>query len=132
MPPGASTEIHCLMRSQQGQRRTEAYTAAQHRSVHIYRAALRARGCLVAFHGQERCEAHARGAEGADALDAGGSHFSWEASDHQLLIVDIQGVGDFYTDPQAGRRPRGCCFCFCFCCFCCCCFCCCICFFFFC
>ena len=33
------------------------------------------------------------------------SHFSWEASDHQLLIVDIQGVGDFYTDPQA-RRDR--------------------------
>jgi len=28
------------------------------------------------------------------------SHFSWEASDHTLLICDIQGVGDLYTDPQ--------------------------------
>ncbi len=28
------------------------------------------------------------------------SHFSYEASDHQLIIVDIQGVGDIYTDPQ--------------------------------
>ena len=36
----------------------------------------------------------------------GDSHFSWEASDHQLLIVDIQGVGDFYTDPQVARRSR--------------------------
>mmetsp|Transcript_528 Transcript_528/g.767 ORF Transcript_528/g.767 Transcript_528/m.767 type:complete len:377 (+) Transcript_528:2-1132(+) len=28
------------------------------------------------------------------------SHFSWEASDHTLLVCDIQGVGDLYTDPQ--------------------------------
>eukprot|EP00468_Gymnochlora_sp_CCMP2014_P001509 CAMPEP_0167741652 /NCGR_PEP_ID=MMETSP0110_2-20121227/978_1 /TAXON_ID=629695 /ORGANISM="Gymnochlora sp., Strain CCMP2014" /LENGTH=253 /DNA_ID=CAMNT_0007625733 /DNA_START=368 /DNA_END=1129 /DNA_ORIENTATION=- len=28
------------------------------------------------------------------------SHFSYEASDHTLLICDIQGVGDLYTDPQ--------------------------------
>lgn len=28
------------------------------------------------------------------------SHFSWEASDHTLLVCDIQGVGDCYTDPQ--------------------------------
>ena len=28
------------------------------------------------------------------------SHFTWEASRHQLLICDIQGVADMYTDPQ--------------------------------
>eukprot|EP01132_Coremiostelium_polycephalum_P001491 gene1491-1880_t len=28
------------------------------------------------------------------------SHFSFEHSNHELLIVDIQGVNDFYTDPQ--------------------------------
>lgn len=28
------------------------------------------------------------------------SHFSYEASSRQLIIVDIQGVGDYYTDPQ--------------------------------
>jgi len=28
------------------------------------------------------------------------SHFTWEASNHQLLICDIQGVADKYTDPQ--------------------------------
>ncbi|EGC29009.1 myosin heavy chain kinase C [Dictyostelium purpureum] len=28
------------------------------------------------------------------------SHFSYELSNHELLIVDIQGVNDFYTDPQ--------------------------------
>jgi len=28
------------------------------------------------------------------------SHFTFEASQHQLLICDIQGVGDIYTDPQ--------------------------------
>jgi len=28
------------------------------------------------------------------------SHFTWEASKHQLLICDIQGVADMYTDPQ--------------------------------
>jgi hypothetical protein len=28
------------------------------------------------------------------------SHFTWEASNHQLLICDIQGVADMYTDPQ--------------------------------
>eukprot|EP01105_Mastigella_eilhardi_P016939 TRINITY_DN3889_c0_g1_i1.p1 TRINITY_DN3889_c0_g1~~TRINITY_DN3889_c0_g1_i1.p1 ORF type:complete len:356 (-),score=65.46 TRINITY_DN3889_c0_g1_i1:255-1322(-) len=28
------------------------------------------------------------------------SHFTYEASNHQLLICDIQGVGDVYTDPQ--------------------------------
>ncbi|GAB5359294.1 hypothetical protein AAMO2058_000531900 [Amorphochlora amoebiformis] len=28
------------------------------------------------------------------------SHFSWEASGHTLLVCDIQGVGDLYTDPQ--------------------------------
>lgn len=28
------------------------------------------------------------------------SHFSFERSGHELIIVDIQGVGDLYTDPQ--------------------------------
>ncbi|KAK8813192.1 hypothetical protein WA158_002784 [Blastocystis sp. Blastoise] len=28
------------------------------------------------------------------------SHFTYEASGHTLIIVDIQGVGDIYTDPQ--------------------------------
>ncbi|CAK4083630.1 unnamed protein product [Aphanomyces euteiches] len=28
------------------------------------------------------------------------SHFTYEASHHELLAVDIQGVGDLYTDPQ--------------------------------
>ncbi|XP_037610688.1 eukaryotic elongation factor 2 kinase isoform X5 [Sebastes umbrosus] len=28
------------------------------------------------------------------------SHFSFERSGHQLIVVDIQGVGDIYTDPQ--------------------------------
>jgi elongation factor 2 kinase len=28
------------------------------------------------------------------------SHFTYEASSHEVLAVDIQGVGDKYTDPQ--------------------------------
>lgn len=28
------------------------------------------------------------------------SHFTYEVSAHTLLVVDIQGVGDLYTDPQ--------------------------------
>ena len=28
------------------------------------------------------------------------SHFSYVASEGQLIIVDLQGVGDLYTDPQ--------------------------------
>jgi elongation factor 2 kinase len=28
------------------------------------------------------------------------SHFSYEFSDHKILICDIQGVNDLYTDPQ--------------------------------
>ncbi|KAK3089352.1 hypothetical protein FSP39_002962 [Pinctada imbricata] len=28
------------------------------------------------------------------------SHFTFERSGHQLIIVDVQGVGDLYTDPQ--------------------------------
>ncbi|EKX49331.1 hypothetical protein GUITHDRAFT_151508 [Guillardia theta CCMP2712] len=28
------------------------------------------------------------------------SHFTWEASNHSLLVCDIQGVEDLYTDPQ--------------------------------
>jgi len=43
------------------------------------------------------------------------SHFSYEVSNHQLLICDIQGVADLYTDPQIhtvagddkGDRPFG-------------------------
>ncbi|RLN06895.1 hypothetical protein BBJ28_00001992 [Nothophytophthora sp. Chile5] len=32
------------------------------------------------------------------------SHFSYEASGQQILVVDIQGVGDHYTDPQIHTR----------------------------
>jgi hypothetical protein len=28
------------------------------------------------------------------------SHFSYEFTEHKLMIVDVQGVGDAYTDPQ--------------------------------
>lgn len=28
------------------------------------------------------------------------SHFSYEFTSHKMMIVDMQGVGDFYTDPQ--------------------------------
>ncbi|KAK6058434.1 MHCK/EF2 kinase domain protein [Cooperia oncophora] len=28
------------------------------------------------------------------------SHFTFERSGHQMIVVDIQGVGDLYTDPQ--------------------------------
>jgi elongation factor 2 kinase len=28
------------------------------------------------------------------------SHFTWEASGKKLIVVDIQGVDDYYTDPQ--------------------------------
>lgn len=28
------------------------------------------------------------------------SHFTFECSHHRLIVVDIQGVGDLYTDPQ--------------------------------
>ncbi|XP_023331377.1 eukaryotic elongation factor 2 kinase isoform X3 [Eurytemora carolleeae] len=28
------------------------------------------------------------------------SHFTFERSGHQLMVVDVQGVGDLYTDPQ--------------------------------
>ncbi|XP_003744969.1 eukaryotic elongation factor 2 kinase [Galendromus occidentalis] len=28
------------------------------------------------------------------------SHFTFEKSAHQMIVVDIQGVGDLYTDPQ--------------------------------
>jgi len=33
------------------------------------------------------------------------SHFSFERSGHGLIVVDIQGVGDLYTDPQVRRAP---------------------------
>lgn len=32
------------------------------------------------------------------------SHFTYEASGEQILVVDIQGVGDHYTDPQIHTR----------------------------
>ncbi|XP_070580625.1 LOW QUALITY PROTEIN: eukaryotic elongation factor 2 kinase-like [Ptychodera flava] len=32
------------------------------------------------------------------------SHFTFERSSHQLIVVDIQGVGDLYTDPQIHTR----------------------------
>jgi elongation factor 2 kinase len=28
------------------------------------------------------------------------SHFTFECSNHELIVVDVQGVGDLYTDPQ--------------------------------
>ncbi|XP_005092965.1 eukaryotic elongation factor 2 kinase [Aplysia californica] len=28
------------------------------------------------------------------------SHFTFERSGHQMIVVDVQGVGDLYTDPQ--------------------------------
>ena len=28
------------------------------------------------------------------------SHFTWEASGNKLLVCDLQGVGDCWTDPQ--------------------------------
>ncbi|CAN7976489.1 unnamed protein product, partial [Ixodes persulcatus] len=38
------------------------------------------------------------------------SHFTFERSGHELLVVDVQGVGDLYTDPQihtAGGQDYG-------------------------
>ena len=32
------------------------------------------------------------------------SHFTFERSEHQLIVVDVQGVGDLYTDPQVQLR----------------------------
>eukprot|EP00656_Telonema_subtile_P040328 TRINITY_DN4538_c0_g1_i1.p1 TRINITY_DN4538_c0_g1~~TRINITY_DN4538_c0_g1_i1.p1 ORF type:complete len:427 (+),score=145.67 TRINITY_DN4538_c0_g1_i1:148-1428(+) len=32
------------------------------------------------------------------------SHFTWQESKGELIIVDIQGVGDLYTDPQIHTR----------------------------
>jgi len=32
------------------------------------------------------------------------SHFTYEVSNHELLAVDIQGVGDRYTDPQVYKH----------------------------
>ena len=33
------------------------------------------------------------------------SHFTFERSGHQLIVVDVQGVGDLYTDPQVVDTP---------------------------
>jgi len=35
------------------------------------------------------------------------SHFSYEQSRGELIVVDIQGVGDVYTDPQIHTFNRG-------------------------
>ena len=32
------------------------------------------------------------------------SHFTYEASQRQILLCDVQGVGDLYTDPQVHTR----------------------------
>ncbi len=32
------------------------------------------------------------------------SHFTYEASKHEILICDLQGVGDLYTDPQVWKN----------------------------
>lgn len=34
------------------------------------------------------------------------SHFTWEASGNRLLICDLQGVGDLWTDPQIHTSDR--------------------------
>lgn len=40
------------------------------------------------------------GDEGIRNTPSAFAHFTYEASQHRLLVVDIQGVGDLYTDPQ--------------------------------
>lgn len=32
------------------------------------------------------------------------SHFSWEQSGRTEIVVDVQGVGEYYTDPQVASR----------------------------
>lgn len=32
------------------------------------------------------------------------SHFTWEHSNHNLVVVDLQGVDDYYTDPQVHTK----------------------------
>ena len=39
-------------------------------------------------------------ADGCWCYDQAFSHFTWEASTHTILVCDIQGVGDTWTDPQ--------------------------------
>eukprot|EP00294_Goniomonas_avonlea_P008815 CAMPEP_0114558116 /NCGR_PEP_ID=MMETSP0114-20121206/10199_1 /TAXON_ID=31324 /ORGANISM="Goniomonas sp, Strain m" /LENGTH=414 /DNA_ID=CAMNT_0001743463 /DNA_START=90 /DNA_END=1334 /DNA_ORIENTATION=+ len=34
------------------------------------------------------------------------SHFTYEVSDHQQVVCDLQGVGDWYTDPQIHTASR--------------------------
>ena len=40
------------------------------------------------------------GDEGIRNTPSAFAHFTYEASQHRLLVCDIQGVGDLYTDPQ--------------------------------
>ena len=35
------------------------------------------------------------------------SHFTLEESAHELVVCDIQGVGDLYTDPQIHSSDGG-------------------------
>lgn len=35
------------------------------------------------------------------------SHFTFERSGHELIVVDVQGVGDLYTDPQIHTAEGG-------------------------
>ncbi|EKX52575.1 hypothetical protein GUITHDRAFT_51449, partial [Guillardia theta CCMP2712] len=35
-----------------------------------------------------------------EAVPQAFSHFTWDASDKRILICDIQGVGNYWTDPQ--------------------------------
>ena len=41
-------------------------------------------------------------AKGARNTPQAFSHFSYEYTEGRLMIVDIQGVGDYYTDPRSG------------------------------
>ncbi len=34
------------------------------------------------------------------------SHFTYEKSEHELVVVDVQGVEDWYTDPQIHTHVR--------------------------
>lgn len=36
------------------------------------------------------------------------SHFTYEKSNHEIVVVDIQGVDDFYTDPQVHSQVNIC------------------------
>ena len=54
-------------------------------------------------HFTEQLLLSARTRETPDAF----SHFTYEASDRQLMCADIQGCGDVYTDPQILTPTEG-------------------------